>query len=94
MHCAHALEDPEYEIINLGGSETAQLRDLIDGIGRALDIDPTIERPPPEDVKRTYADIWEAQALLGHQPDTPTDEGLERFADWVHSYCADRPVEV
>ena len=32
LHRAHALEAPEYEIINLGGSETTQLRDLIDGI--------------------------------------------------------------
>jgi len=51
-------------------------------------------RPQPGDVKRTCADITKAQALLGYQPDTPIDEGLERFADWVHAHYADWPVEV
>ena len=31
LHRAHALNNPEYEIINLGGSETTQLKALIDG---------------------------------------------------------------
>jgi nucleoside-diphosphate-sugar epimerase len=34
------------------------------------------------------------QVLLGHQPDTSIEEGLQKFADWVESYYADRPVEV
>ena len=45
-------------------------------------------------MKRTYADIWEAQALLGYQPETPIEDGLQKFADWVHAYYADRPVDV
>ncbi len=96
LHRAHALEAPEYEIINLGGSETTQLRDLIDGIGRALGIEPDIKQlpMPPGDVKRTYADISKAQELLGYSPDTPVEEGLEKFADWVQAYYAERPVEV
>ena len=96
LHRAHALEAPEYEIINLGGSETTQLRDLIDGIGRALGIEPDIKQlpMPPGDVKRTYADISKAQELLGYSPDTPIEEGLRNFADWVKAYYADRPVEI
>ena len=94
LHRAHALEAPEYEIINLGGSETTQLRDLIDGIGRALGIELAIEQHPmpPGDVKRTYADISKAQELLGYEPDTSIDEGLQRFADWVQWYYATHPV--
>ncbi len=85
---AHALEQPEYEIINLGGSETTELLNLIHGIGKALGIKPTIERQPmpPGDVERTYADISKARALLGYEPDTPIGEGLEKFADWVEGY--------
>jgi UDP-glucuronate 4-epimerase len=96
LNRAYALETPEYEIINLGGSETTELRDLIAGIGRALDIEPDIKQLPmqPGDVKRTYADIEKAQKLLGYQPDTPIEEGLRLFADWVHAYYADRRVEV
>jgi UDP-glucuronate 4-epimerase len=96
LHRAHALEAPEYEIINLGGSDTTKLRDLIAGIGDALGITPDIEqRPmPPGDVQRTYADISKARDLLGYQPDTPIEDGLEKFADWVKAYYTERPVEV
>ncbi len=91
---ANGLDAPEYEIINLGGSETTQLKDLISGIGEAMDITPEIEQLPtqPGDVERTYADISKAQALLGWVPETPIDAGLQKFADWVKAYYADRPV--
>jgi nucleoside-diphosphate-sugar epimerase len=91
---ARQRESPEYEIINLGGSETTQLKDLIAGIGEAMDVEPDIKQLPtqPGDVKRTYADISKAQDLLGYTPDTPIDEGLEKFADWVKAYYADRRV--
>jgi nucleoside-diphosphate-sugar epimerase len=91
---AKGLDEPEYEIINLGGSETTQLRDLIAGIAEAMDIEPEIEQLPtqPGDVKRTYADISKAQRLLDWKPETPIDDGLQKFADWVTTYYADRPV--
>ena len=91
---AASLDDPEYEIINLGGSETTQLKDLISGIAEAMEITPEIQQLPeqPGDVERTYADISKAKSLLGYAPDTPIDKGLQEFADWVTSYYADRPV--
>jgi nucleoside-diphosphate-sugar epimerase len=91
---ATSVEEPEYEIINFGGSETTKLKDLISGIGDAMDITPEIKQLPtqPGDVKRTYADISKARELLGYQPDTPIEEGLHKFADWVTQYYADRPV--
>jgi len=45
-------------------------------------------------VKRTYADITKAQGLLGYRPETSIDDGLQKFADWVEDYYADRLVEV
>jgi hypothetical protein len=30
--------------------------------------------------------------LLDCAPDSPTDERLQTFADWVFDYYADRPV--
>ena len=89
-----ALDAPEYETINLGGSETTPLKDLIHGIADALDIDPEIKQLPtqPGDVKRTYADIDKAHRLLGYQPSTSIDDGLQKFADWVQGYYEDRPV--
>jgi len=38
------------------------------------------------------ADISKAKALLDGPPETPIEEGLHVFADWVMDYCADRPV--
>ncbi len=94
LHRARDLDTPEYEIINLGGSETTQLKDLISGIADAMGITPEIKQLPeqPGDVERTYADISKARDLLGYEPDTPIEEGLRVFADWVKDYYADRPV--
>jgi nucleoside-diphosphate-sugar epimerase len=91
---AHTGKTPEYEIINLGGAETTELRDLIQGIADALDIVPEIKQLPtqPGDVKRTYADISKARRLLGYSPDTTIEEGLKHFASWVKAYYSDRPV--
>ncbi|WP_118840560.1 NAD-dependent epimerase/dehydratase family protein [Salinibacter ruber] len=94
LHRADAQTEPEYEIINLGGSETTELLGLIHGLGDALGIDPAIEQEPmpPGDVKRTYADISKARALLGYTPDTPIEDGLKQFADWVQQYYASREL--
>lgn len=93
---AHAIEEPEYEIINLGGSETTMLKDLIMAIGEAVDIEPSIQQLPrqPGDVKRTYADVRKAGDLLGYSPSISIEEGLQRFGNWVKTYYANRPVEV
>jgi len=94
LHRATSLDAPEYEIINLGGSETTQLKDLISGIAGAMGITPEIKQLPkqPGDVERTYADISKARELLDWAPETPIEEGLQVFADWVTDYYADRPV--
>ncbi|PSQ92531.1 MAG: epimerase [Bacteroidetes bacterium QH_2_63_10] len=91
---ATSLDTPEYEIINLGGSETTQLKELVSGIADAMSITPEIKRLPeqPGDAKRTYADISKARRMLGYEPEIPVQEGLQRFADWVANYYADRPV--
>ena len=62
----------------------------------ALGIAPQIERLPrqPGDVDRTYADVAKARELLGYAPDTPIEEGLEKFGAWVHDYYAGREMEV
>jgi len=88
LHRARALESPEYEIINLGGSETTQLRSLISKLGKSLGIEPNIEQlsMPPGDVERTYADISKARRLINYEPAVSVAEGLERFSDWALHY--------
>jgi nucleoside-diphosphate-sugar epimerase len=91
---AHGLTAPEYQIINLGGSETTKLKDLIWGIADALEIEPEIKQLPtqPGDVKRTYADIERATKLLGYEPETSIEDGLAKFANWVKSYYGDKSL--
>ncbi len=94
LHRATSLDASEYEIINLGGSQMTKLKDLISGIADAMDTTPEIERLPPQpgDVKRTHADISKARELLGYEPDTPIEEGLQKFSNWAKDYYANRPI--
>jgi len=73
-----------FEIINLGESETIELRRLIELLERAVGKRAVIERRPqqPGDVPTTYADISKARRLLGYNPKTKIELGIERFIEW------------
>ncbi|MDH3457759.1 MAG: GDP-mannose 4,6-dehydratase [Gemmatimonadota bacterium] len=77
-------EEPEFEIVNLGESRTIRLDRLIELIARASKIEPKIERLPPQpgDVRRTYADISKARAVLGYEPQVSIDDGVPAFVRW------------
>ena len=83
-----ALDRPHpYEIINLGESQTIELRDLIRRLERVIGRRAVITALPaePGDVPITYADVSKARALLGYVPSTPIDAGLERFVAWYRT---------
>jgi len=73
-----------YETINLGESRTVSLNEMIDTVSRALSVEPTVEELPlqPGDVRRTYADVSKARALLSYAPRTDFEEGVRRFVEW------------
>ena len=73
-----------YEVFNLGESRTVELNELISLLERELDTHAIIDRQPPQpgDVPQTYADISKARALLGYDPKTQIEEGLQRFVEW------------
>ena len=62
-----------FNIYNLGGSRTIELKQMIDLLGSFMNITPTIERHPfhPGDVEITYADISKSSAELGYNPEVP-----------------------
>lgn len=93
LHRVHVLEGPEYEIINHGGPATTQLKELINGVGRTLSIEPRV-RMQPRDVKRIDADITNAQKMVGYRTDPYIEGGLQKFDQWVENYYARRPVQV
>jgi UDP-glucuronate 4-epimerase len=76
-----------YKIYNLGNSHPIPLKDLIDKLGRAMGVEPEIERHPlpPGDVLRTWADIRLAGAELDYAPKTDIDEGLRLLVQWFRS---------
>jgi UDP-glucuronate 4-epimerase len=77
-------DQSDYEVINLGESRTVELRELISLIEKALDRHAEIDRQPlqPGDVTQTFADISKARRLLGYDPQTQIEEGIEKFVEW------------
>ena len=76
-----------FEIINLGGSVTTRLDELIAQLEKHLNQKAIIENEPaqPGDVVATYADVEKARRLLGFEPEIRPDEGIGRFVDWYRS---------
>ncbi|HET6464236.1 MAG TPA: NAD-dependent epimerase/dehydratase family protein [Nitrospiria bacterium] len=80
-----ALAQPQpYEILNIGESQTTELRDLVAMIEKALNRKAQIRAMPLQagDVPLTFADVSKAKRLLGYQPRTPIGEGLGKFVEW------------
>jgi len=74
----------DYEVFNLGESQTVELRKLISLLEKSLDTQAIIERFPPQpgDVPQTFADVSKARRLLGYNPTTKIEEGIQRFVEW------------
>lgn len=75
----------DYEVLNLGGSATTRLCDLIAMLEEELGIQARIEQAPEQlgDVPLTHADISKARDLLGWEPMVPIREGLRRYVAWL-----------
>lgn len=73
-----------YEIINLGNSTPISLLEMINIIGKSLNVKPKIKMMPMQlgDVERTYADISKAKDLLNYNPKVSFEDGIKKFTDW------------
>ena len=73
-----------YEIFNLGESQTIELNQLIELIEQNIGKKAIIERREmqPGDVPLTFADISKARELLGYDPQTKIEDGIPKFTDW------------
>ena len=74
----------EFEIFNIGESRTTELRKLIELIEKSLGKKANIEQLPdqPGDVQITYADITKSKKILGYDPRTQVEEGVQKFVEW------------
>jgi UDP-glucuronate 4-epimerase len=84
VRAAMDYEASDYEVVNLGGSRTVSLGELVALLERELGRKAVIDRRPPQpgDVPQTYADVTKARRLLGYDPRTPIEEGIRRFVGW------------
>ncbi len=74
----------DFEIVNLGGSRTTTLLDLIRLIEAYLGKKATTRFLPPQmgDVPITFASVEKAASLLGYHPAVSLEEGIERTVRW------------
>ncbi|MFC1888131.1 GDP-mannose 4,6-dehydratase, partial [Candidatus Cloacimonadota bacterium] len=74
----------KYEVINLGESRSIALSEMISVIENATAKQAVKEYLPmqPGDVNITYADISKAKQLLGYDPQTDFEAGVDKFVRW------------
>jgi len=88
-----AAKELGYEIMNLGGGQNPiSLNTVIAGIEKRLDKKAMIENRVfhKADIKETWADISKAKRLLGWEPQTSFEQGLEKTIQWYrdnHSWA-------
>jgi len=74
-----------FEIFNLGESQTITLNEMISTIEKTLNIEARKEWLPmqPGDVLLTFADISKSKNILGYDPKTKFQDGVEKFIKWL-----------
>jgi UDP-glucuronate 4-epimerase len=77
-----------YKIYNIGNNSPIELSRFIEVIENALgrEAQKDYMDMQPGDVPATYADIDDLVADVGFKPQTPIEEGIQKFVDWYKSY--------
>ena len=80
-------------VYNIGNHQPVELLRFIGCLEAALGMEATKEMVPmqPGDVHETYADVRGLAEAVGFRPDTPLEEGLNRFVAWYAGFYADQP---
>lgn len=78
----------DYEIINLGNSQTVSLNEFIATVERVTGKTAIIDQQKmqPGDVLQTSADISKASQLLGYAPKTDIETGIRHFYEWYKRF--------
>ncbi len=79
--------DIGFDIFNLGNSSPVQLSDFIALLEKVTDLEAIVDAKPlpAADPPITYANVDKARRLLGFQPKTSLEVGLERFWSWYQA---------
>jgi UDP-glucuronate 4-epimerase len=83
-----ATSKAPWRIYNIGNSQPVELLYYIECIEKSLGKTTEKELLPlqPGDVEHTYADVTALMRDTGYQPNTPIEQGVERFVEWFNSY--------
>lgn len=83
-----ASSSAPYRVYNIGNSKPVKLMDFIQAIERSLNM--IIEKQflpmQPGDVPATFADVSDLASDLGYRPDTPVQQGVDRFIAWYRDF--------
>ncbi len=77
-----------YKLYNIGNNRCEKLTDFIGAIENSLGKKAEKELLPmqPGDVERTWADVTALKNDYGYQPNTPIQNGIDKFINWYRSY--------
>ena len=77
-----------YRIFNIGNNQPEKLLDFIGLLENAIGKTAQKEFLPMQagDVKATYADTSALEAWVSFKPNTPLQEGVEKFVKWYRQY--------
>jgi UDP-glucuronate 4-epimerase len=77
-----------HRVFNIGNSSPTPLMDYIEALENALGIKASKQFMPiqPGDVPATAADASALEAWTGFKPNTPVQEGIERFVAWYRQF--------
>lgn len=92
VRAAIEYDKSDYEIFNLGESQTVELRNLIKLLEKNLGRKAIIEKREmqPGDVPVTFADTSKAKELLNYRPQTKIEDGIPKFTDWFKRESAQK----
>ncbi len=87
-HPDSATSRAPYRLYNIGNNQPVELMYFIETLEKALGMEAKKNFLPlqPGDVPATYADIDDLSTDVGFRPDTPIEEGIQRFVDWYRDY--------
>ncbi len=77
-----------WRVYNIGNSKPVELMEYIGALEKALGKTAEKEFLPmqPGDVPDTYADVSQLIADVHYRPQTPVEEGIQKFVEWYREY--------
>ncbi|MWG36355.1 NAD-dependent epimerase/dehydratase family protein [Halomarina oriensis] len=72
------------EVLNVGSTDTIEIRRLAELVRDQLAPDQSVEFVDAQkgDADHTHADVSKARDLIGYEPSTTIEDGVERFIEW------------